>query len=278
MTDSRYPVISLKRQFDEVKRSIQSMRSSMNTPTFESLRTEETRSFDSQGRGASDRPSSAELGSRYESSLASKRPNTPSKSESSSTLAYVKSLEEENADLRRRLAAAETDKKLFSKEISNLKARVTTLEANAKRLENENTNLKATHHAIPHAASSPLLNAAETPRKSSISPSPITKSSSLLNSPEPKRPSSCIRSANSSPKKQRVVFNKDLKVAHYHSDDFRIFELPSHTLKGERPNFSQSSYSARAPVNSTPQRWAYESYSIRLNDSLDRRSPYSMVR
>lgn len=275
MTD-RHPVVSLKHQFDEVKRSIQSMRTAMKTPVMDYLTPEESR-YEILRRASTDRPSSAELVRRFDPSQATRRTNTPMKSESTSSYSYVRTLEDDNADLRRRLAAAEADGAVLQHENLKLKVQIEALEAKAKNLENENANLKASSvRTLGHAASASAFQSPETPKRSSESPLPIGKAESLLSTPT-KRPSSCIRSATSPPKKQRVAFNKNLKIAHFHSDDFRIFELPSHPLKDDRPTVRQPSYTERS-AQSPPSRWASDGYRQSQSDTYERRNPYSVLR
>lgn len=297
MTDSKHPAVSLKRQFDEVKRSIQSMRSSMTTPTFESLRHEERLAFETSSRASTDRPLSVDLVPKFDGSHASRLPITPLRPEINHHYSYVKTLEDENAGLKRRLAVVEADRAAFDREVNELKAQALALQAKVAKLERENAHLKVP--ILTHTVSASGLTA-DTSKLFSLSPSVAAKSASLLTPPDSKRPSSCIRGTSSTPKKQRVAFNKDLKVAHYHSDDFRIFELPSHPLKDEKPNFSQSSYTARtshttspnwssqATVTTTyptwishttvPQAWTSEGYRVPLSTPNERRIPYSVVR
>jgi hypothetical protein len=191
---------------------------------------------------------------------------------------YVRTLEDDNADLRRRLAEAEADKATTAKHLEESKGLISTLTAKVSQLEADNLELKSRFaQGLSHAVSSPALDSADSHQRISVTPTPGARaSSSITSSPESKqRPSSCIRSVNSTPKKQRVVFNKDLKVAHYHADDYRVFEAPSYPLKGDKSNFSQSSYTTRTQGY---QHWTSEGFRLHPGDSMERRSPFSVGR
>jgi hypothetical protein len=183
-------------------------------------------------------------------------------------------IEQENAELRRKVSASETYKANADSEIKELRSLRRILEGRIAQLEIENATLRTTKADVPTFSPSSRIpqELATTPQ---MSPHPITRSASSAETLESKpSPSSCFRRSSSPSKNLRVAFNKDLQVAHFHSNDFRVFKAASYPLKDA--SYVQSSYSSRSAQH-TPQQWIADSPRLKVERGQFR-GPVSVVR
>jgi hypothetical protein len=266
MTD---PVLkSLRHQFEEVFLASQTSRSYRRPP--EAFKT----SGGSYARPSTQRPSSADRATKFGEPYQPTTVRPYEYAEATHSSAYTKLIEQENAELRRKVSTSEADRLSAESQVKELRSLTQILEGRIAQLEIDNATLRTTRaHAPTFSPSSRVpQERATTPQ---MSPSAISRSASSAETIECKpSPSSCFRRSSSPSKNLRVAFNKDLQVAHFHTNDFRVFKAASYPLRDS--SLVQSSYSSRS-AQQIPKQWIADSPRLKVSRAQIK-GPFSVVR